>query len=40
MPFDIIEANDSDALVGNWQHRVLFVQGKSVVVHGSRTPTY
>ena len=40
MPFDIIEANDSDALVRNWQHRVLFVQGKSAVVHSSTTPTY
>jgi hypothetical protein len=27
--FDSSIANNQDALVGNWQHRVLFVQGKS-----------
>ena len=27
--FDSSMANDQEALVGNWQHRVLFVQGKS-----------
>ena len=39
-PFENAEANDSDALVGNWQHRVLFVQGKSVVTHDYRTQGY
>ncbi|CAE7193427.1 hypothetical protein HRS9139_08925 [Pyrenophora teres f. teres] len=28
-PFDGTEANDRDSLVGNWQHRVFFVQAKA-----------
>ncbi|RMZ66153.1 hypothetical protein GMOD_00005227 [Pyrenophora seminiperda CCB06] len=33
-PFESTEANNSDALLGNWQHRVLFVQDYNLTLSG------